>query len=1155
MHIRVSSMKAVQKSKKMFLLRISVALLILAMCGGSVLSVYPAYADDGGDAAAPAVDVSTPAVDIEAPVADAGNIEACLSAPEADISDADEDTGTPLTAAEVTIDDGIDTEVDSVAPDADASVAVKDDSIPAADAEVAADDGVVAEIDENTPVSYLETPVEDVSAPIDDTQAFASTGQSDYLPGDTVDISGEGFAPNAEVTVTLTKPDGMATEWTVTADDAGQIATNYELTDGIEGAYFVSLSDGNNIGATLFTDPVTLLRPNGNGTTGLTDYPSLGNNWEKVDDETSDGDATYVYTNNTSTAGRRDLYAMGNLTDTVKPNDPLDVHSTSHATGVWSSNPTVVMVWSGVSDPGSPSANSVTVKAICKTTAATAGGSASVGIKPSGGTESWSTAGTLGTDYSQFSSTYATNPKTGQPWTYADINNLQAGVQLRSPSSSSQARSTMVWMEVSSEDALASGVYRYYYEWNDTTPDLYMANQGTGVQHTVTQTLASGKHTFYVYARDNASNNSSTIASGQYWIDVTKPTISTSRTPAANSYGWNNTNVTARYTARDSHSGLATPASGSVIVSTEGAGQSVTFAAVDNVGNTNSGTVANINIDKTKPTVSGSTSPGATPYGWNNTDVTVHFTGTDALSGIATVTPDVILSAEGAGQSASGTATDKAGNTSALTKISGINIDKTNPNISGSRTPGANANGWNNSDVMVSFTANDVLSGVAAVTPNTTVSSEGAGQFVTGTATDKAGNSASATVSSINIDKTDPTISGSVNPGATLYGWHNTDVTVHFTADDSLSGVDTVTPDVTLSAEGAGQSASGTATDKAGNTSALTTVSGINIDKTDPTISGSRTPGANAHGWNNNDITVSFTAEDTLSGVATVTPDTTLSSDGAGQSVTGTATDRASNSASTAVGGINIDKTDPTLTDDLSRTGMNEITVTLTGNDALSGVDFVRYSTDGGATWTTVYSPTAIFTISGAGEYNLSNLVFDIAGNQYMMDRVVSLEGSTTDATALYPTMVIDVMGTVAAFPVTPDGKLLADVKVASPDNALVLAIPAGGQILNEDGTPASQVQIIATETATAPADYTIVSSYQFAPTGIIFSQEAVLTINYAQEKMPEDSTVVMAFYDQTSGQWAGLEYSGRVAELEAPNTITSQIRGTGSFAVLARVP
>ena len=1130
----------------MFLIRPLIALTILAICIGPAITSFSAYADDGGDASAPAADAGAPSCDAEAPAADVG--ATVVDAPVADAPAVD--TAAP--------------EANVAAPDADTSATAEDVSAQASDIEATAADTTAPEGDAAASVDDAEatavddsTPIAD--APVVDSTAAVSTGQSDYMPGSTVDIAGEGFAPNAEVTVTLTKPDGSETEWTVSADDAGQIATNYELTDGIEGAYFVSLSDGNNTGATLFTDPVTVLLPNGNGAVRqLSGYPSgNNNNYQKVDDAppepVPDGDSTYVYTNYTSTS-RRDLYAIGNLpTDTVKPDDPLDLHSTSHATYIWSSNPTVVMVWSGVSDPGSATANNVTVKAYCKTTAATPGGTASVGIRPSGGTESWSTAGMLGTSYGQFSSTYTTNPATGQPWTYADINNLQAGVSLKSPSSSTQARSTMVWLEVDSNDTMASGVRDYRYAW-DRTPNITMPNQGTEVPHTVTQALASGKHTFYVYARDNASNSSNTISSGQYWIDVTNPTLNTSRTPAANGNGWNRTDVTASYTASDAHSGLLSPSSGSVTVATEGAGQSVTFTVVDNVGNTNSKSVTNINIDKTKPIISGSTSPGATPYGWNNTDVTVHFDAADVLSGVATVTPDIIISSQGAGQSRTGTATDKAGN-SASTTVININIDKTDPTISGSRTPGANAHDWNNNDVTVSFTASDALSGVASVTPNTTLSSDGAGQFVIGTATDKAGNSALATVGGINIDKTDPTIDGSVSPGATPYGWHNTDVTVHFDADDNLSGVDTVSPDVILSAEGAGQSAGGTATDMAGN-SASATVSDINIDKTAPIINGSRTPGANANGWNNNDVTVGFTANDILSGVASVTPDATLSLDGADQFVTGTATDEAGNSASATVSGINIDKTDPTLAEDLSRTGMDEITVTLTGNDALSGVDSMRYSTDGGATWTTVYSPTATFTISGAGDYSLSNMVFDIAGNEYMLDRLVSIEGPVAGGMTAGPGVVIDVMGTVVAYPITPDGELLADVKMASPDNALVLEIPSGNQILNGDGTPANQIQIVAAETATAPAGYQMIAAYQFLPAGVTFSEDATLTLNYAPETLPQDSTAVMAFYDEAAGKWVETEAAGYAAGIELPpNAVTSHVGGANSFAIFAKLP
>ncbi|MCX6012791.1 MAG: hypothetical protein NTV30_05160, partial [Chloroflexi bacterium] len=269
-------------------------------------------------------------------------------------------------------------------------------------------------------------------------------------------------------------------------------------------------------------------------------------------------------------------------------------------------------------------------------------------------------------------------------------------------------------------------------------------------------------------------------------------------------------------------------------------------------------------------------------------------------------------------------------------------IDKTAPSISGSRTPEGNSNGWNNSDVTVKFVAADTLSGIASVTPDTVVNTEGANQSVTGTAIDAAGNTASTTVSSISIDKTAPAISSSrTTPNDA--GWNNTDVTVTFTASDELSGIQTVTSPITLSDEAANQTVTGTVTDKAGN-SASTIVSNINIDKTAPFISGSRTP-ANEYGWNNNSVTVYFTASDTLSSIANVTPDIVVSGEGANQVVSGTAIDKAGNSTSITVDNINIDLTKPTLTFSEATTQPNEqgwyktdVTVPFTANDDLSGV-------------------------------------------------------------------------------------------------------------------------------------------------------------------------------------------------------------------------
>ena len=87
-------------------------------------------------------------------------------------------------------------------------------------------------------------------------------------------------------------------------------------------------------------------------------------------------------------------------------------------------------------------------------------------------------------------------------------------------------------------------------------------------------------------------------------------------------------------------------------------------------------------------------------------------------------------------------------------------------------------------------------------------------------------------------DSTPPVITGAPRPSPDAYGWYNAPVTVTFLATDAQSGVVSVTGPVTLSAEGANQSVTGTAVDVAGNM-ASTTVSGINIDLTKPVTTAS----------------------------------------------------------------------------------------------------------------------------------------------------------------------------------------------------------------------------------------------------------------------------------------------------------------------------
>jgi hypothetical protein len=140
--------------------------------------------------------------------------------------------------------------------------------------------------------------------------------------------------------------------------------------------------------------------------------------------------------------------------------------------------------------------------------------------------------------------------------------------------------------------------------------------------------------------------------------------------------------------------------------------------------------------DTTPPVTIAAVSPTPNANGWNNTNVNVTLNSTDNEPG-GTGVQQITYSATGAqtiastnvsGGSTSFTistegittitffGTDNAGNVEAPKTLT-IQLDKTPPTITGSRTPPPNANGWNNTAVSVSFQCADALSGLAAGSP------------------------------------------------------------------------------------------------------------------------------------------------------------------------------------------------------------------------------------------------------------------------------------------------------------------------------------------------------------------------------------------------------------------------------------------------------
>ncbi|MDA0301422.1 MAG: PxKF domain-containing protein [Chloroflexi bacterium] len=239
-------------------------------------------------------------------------------------------------------------------------------------------------------------------------------------------------------------------------------------------------------------------------------------------------------------------------------------------------------------------------------------------------------------------------------------------------------------------------------------------------------------------------------------VDSTPPVITPTVVGTLGDNGWYTSDVNISFTVTDPDSTVtSTTGCGPTTVSADTAGQTFTCTATS-AGGTASQSVT-VKRDATAPTATATGNPAANGAGWNNADVTVSFTGTDAMSGVASCAAPVVLSTEGAGQSANGTCTDNAGNVSAPATAT-INIDKTAPTASAAAAPAPNGNGWNNTDVTVTFTGTDGLSGIASCTAPA-VLGEGAGQSATGTCSDQAGNvSAPATASNINVDKTDPSV-------------------------------------------------------------------------------------------------------------------------------------------------------------------------------------------------------------------------------------------------------------------------------------------------------------------------------------------------------------------------------------------------------------
>ncbi|HKH73995.1 MAG TPA: kelch repeat-containing protein, partial [Vicinamibacterales bacterium] len=426
--------------------------------------------------------------------------------------------------------------------------------------------------------------------------ATIKTDKDDYAPGEHALITGTGWQPAEQVTLTFQEDPAVHDDYvlTLTADEQGKISTHEWAPEqhDLNVRFYLTASGSRSKAQTTFTDGlrVTVQRDAPPAAALTVAHGSTTSVRFKIENNNNGGDSsTSITVNYTLTAAGSVVASAAPLTGTVTlPNNGASV----------------LRSWD-VTAGGPPFTGTVTLMATIVSPACSPGGS---------------NACSSSADYT-FTITPPPPPTDSTP---PVINPSIAGTLGLNGWYTSDV--TVSWKVTDLESAIGSST-------GCATTTLGTDTAGTTI--TCSATSAGG-----------TSTQSVTIKR-----DATAPTISSSRTPA-NSYGWNNAAVTVSFTCFDATSGLA---AGSppvdTTVSTEGGNQSVGGMCTDLAGNSASATVNDINIDTTVPSISAGRLPAANGTGWNNTDVVASYNASDALSGLVeSATGTYTFELEAAGQ-------------------------------------------------------------------------------------------------------------------------------------------------------------------------------------------------------------------------------------------------------------------------------------------------------------------------------------------------------------------------------------------------------------------------------------------------------------------------------------------------------------------------
>ncbi len=438
---------------------------------------------------------------------------------------------------------------------------------------------------------------------------------------------------------------------------------------------------------------------------------------------------------------------------------------------------------------------------------------------------------------------------------------------------------------------------------------------------------------------DVAGNSNGVSFAFKY--DATAPSASGSASRGPDSNGWYNHAVTVAFSGSDGISGPVACTGDRNYTGPDSGSVTVNGSCSDQAGNPRGASVS-FKYDATAPAVSASPSRGPDSNGWYNHGLSVAFSGSDGLSGLAGCSADRSYTGPDTASGAlTGSCSDVAGNTNGVSFA--FKYDATAPSASGSASRGPDSNGWYNHAVTVAFSGSDGISGPVACTGDRNYTGPDSGSVtVNGSCSDQAGNPRGASVS-FKYDATAPAVSASPSRGPDSNGWYNHGLSVAFSGSDGLSGLAGCSADRSYTGPDTASGAlTGSCSDVAGNTNGVSFA--FKYDATAPSASGSASRGPDSNGWYNHAVTVAFSGSDGISGPVACTGDRNYTGPDSGSvTVNGSCSDQAGNPRGASVS-FKYDATAPAVSASPSRGPDSNgwynhgLSVAFSGSDGLSGL-------------------------------------------------------------------------------------------------------------------------------------------------------------------------------------------------------------------------